>query len=96
MLLIGPLLLIQLVHLFLSATGDATAAKSYLLGGYSGLVDWADVTPAITIARASALPLLFVFAVVIIFGIGKLTVSDRVRTILGCCALTIWLVLLLV
>lgn len=96
MLLIGPLLLIQLAHLFFSATGNATVAKSYLLGGYSGVVDWADVTPAVMIGRASALPVLFVFAIVIIFGVGNLTISDRVRMILGSCALTVWLALLLV
>ena len=71
-------------------------AQHYLLGGYTGFVDWTLVSPVAGMVRAAAMLILFSAFAAIFFGIGKAASIDRSRNMIAICIFVGWLFLLLV
>ena len=95
LLLICPLLIIQLIHFILVMNGEA-AAQHYLLGSYTGLVDWTSAPPIAGTTRAAAMLILLSAFAAMVFGIGKSAFTESSRNMVAIGVFVGWLFLLLV
>lgn len=93
-LIVGPMLLLQLIHVGLIVQVGMAQAMHYVREGHGFTEYWARSGAAAILVRALLMLGLFCLVVAVAFGSGKDVLAGRARSVVALFAFAVWLWLL--